>query len=145
MLLRILHGSGEVTEHTTFDRDVGFLQSALLHRGYEYPDTLARFDVFSFRSTGCEERAHCEAGITVEWPEGTFDGAATLVDLPEGQPFGRSAGSYIDNGAASGMVRFSVTPEVNAASTVLIVITLFLTALAMWLQNRSGQKAAELG
>ncbi|MDJ0942262.1 MAG: ABC transporter permease [Kiloniellales bacterium] len=43
------------------------------------------------------------------------------------------------------MVRFSVTPEVNAASTVLIVITLFLTALAMWLQNRSGQKAAELG
>ena len=43
------------------------------------------------------------------------------------------------------MVRFSVTPEVNAASTVLIVITLFLTALAMWLQNRSGQKAEELG
>ncbi len=43
------------------------------------------------------------------------------------------------------MVRFSVTPEVNAASTVLIVITLFLTALAMWLQNRSGQKAEDLG
>ncbi len=43
------------------------------------------------------------------------------------------------------MVRFSVTPEVNAASTVLIVITLVLTALAMWLQNRSGQKAEELG
>ena len=38
------------------------------------------------------------------------------------------------------MVRFSVTPEVNAASTVLIVITLALTAFAMWLQNRSNQK-----
>ena len=35
------------------------------------------------------------------------------------------------------MVRFSVTPEVNAASTVLIVITVVLTALAMWLQNKS--------
>ena len=34
------------------------------------------------------------------------------------------------------MVRFSVTPEVNAASTVLIVITLALTALALWMQNR---------
>ncbi len=34
------------------------------------------------------------------------------------------------------MVRFSVTPEVNAASTVLIVITLFLTAFALWVQNR---------
>lgn len=43
------------------------------------------------------------------------------------------------------MVRFSVTPEVNAASTVLIVITLFLTALAMWLQNRSGQKTEDPG
>ena len=38
------------------------------------------------------------------------------------------------------MVRFSVTPMINAASTVLIVITLLLTALAMWLQNRSQQK-----
>ncbi len=38
------------------------------------------------------------------------------------------------------MVRFSVTPEVNAASTVLIVITLVLTAIALWLQNRSGEK-----
>ena len=38
------------------------------------------------------------------------------------------------------MVRFSVTPEVNAASTVLIVLTLALTATAMWLQNRSGKK-----
>ena len=35
------------------------------------------------------------------------------------------------------MVRFSVTPEVNAASTVLIVITLFLTTLAMWIQSKS--------
>lgn len=34
------------------------------------------------------------------------------------------------------MVRFSVTPEVNAASTVLIVITLLLTAIALWLQQR---------
>jgi spermidine/putrescine transport system permease protein len=34
------------------------------------------------------------------------------------------------------MVRFSVTPEVNAASTILIVITLVLTALALWLQPR---------
>ncbi len=38
------------------------------------------------------------------------------------------------------MVRFSVTPEVNAASTVLIVITLFLTAIALWMQNRSNAK-----
>ncbi len=35
------------------------------------------------------------------------------------------------------MVRFSVTPEVNAASTVLIVITLFLTTLALWIQSKS--------
>ena len=35
------------------------------------------------------------------------------------------------------MVRFSVTPEINAASTVLIVITLLLTSIALWLQNRS--------
>lgn len=34
------------------------------------------------------------------------------------------------------MIRFSVTPEVNAASTVLIVITVFLTASAMWLQSK---------
>jgi len=33
------------------------------------------------------------------------------------------------------MVRFSVTPEVNAASTVLIVITIAATAMAMWLQS----------
>ncbi len=37
------------------------------------------------------------------------------------------------------MVRFSVTPEVNAASTVLIAITIALTAAAMWLQNRSAR------
>ena len=40
------------------------------------------------------------------------------------------------------MVRFSVTPEVNAASTVLIVITLLLTSLALWLQNRSQTRIA---
>ena len=38
------------------------------------------------------------------------------------------------------MVRFSVTPEVNAASTVLIVITVFLTAIAMWLQSKWADK-----
>lgn len=38
------------------------------------------------------------------------------------------------------MVRFSVTPEINAASTVLIVITLVLTTIALWLQSRAGQK-----
>lgn len=35
------------------------------------------------------------------------------------------------------MVRFSVTPEVNAASTALIAITILLTALALRLQNRN--------
>jgi len=35
------------------------------------------------------------------------------------------------------MVRFSVTPEVNAASTVLIVITLLLTVVALRMQNRN--------
>lgn len=34
------------------------------------------------------------------------------------------------------MLRFSVTPEVNAASTVLIVITLSLTLVAMIMQSR---------
>jgi spermidine/putrescine transport system permease protein len=34
------------------------------------------------------------------------------------------------------MLRFSVTPEVNAASTVLIVITLTLTLVAMIMQSR---------
>lgn len=35
------------------------------------------------------------------------------------------------------MVRFSVTPEVNAASTVLIAITLAVTVAALWLQGRT--------
>ena len=39
------------------------------------------------------------------------------------------------------MVRFSVTPEVNAASTVLIAITLILTTLAMRMQSRANRKA----
>ncbi len=38
------------------------------------------------------------------------------------------------------MVRQSVTPEVNAASTVLIVVTLTVTAIGMWFQSRSGKK-----
>ena len=38
------------------------------------------------------------------------------------------------------MVRFSVTPEVNAASTILIAITLLLTAAALWMQGRSGAR-----
>jgi spermidine/putrescine transport system permease protein len=33
------------------------------------------------------------------------------------------------------MVRFSVTPEVNAASTLLIVLTVVLTAIALRLQG----------
>jgi len=40
------------------------------------------------------------------------------------------------------MVRFSVTPEVNAASTVLIVLTLTLTMVAMAIQGRSGKHMA---
>jgi len=35
------------------------------------------------------------------------------------------------------MVRFSVTPEINAASTVLIVITIALTVIATLMQNRA--------
>lgn len=35
------------------------------------------------------------------------------------------------------MVRFSVTPEVNAASTVLIAITVVVTSLAMYIQTKS--------
>ena len=42
----------------------------------------------------------------------------------------------------SAMVRFSVTPEVNAASTVLIVLTVLLTAAALKLQ---GDPAATAG
>jgi spermidine/putrescine transport system permease protein len=38
------------------------------------------------------------------------------------------------------MLRFSVTPEVNAASTILILITVVLTVLTMWLQNRGLKK-----
>ena len=38
------------------------------------------------------------------------------------------------------MVRFSVTPEVNAASTVLIVITVVVTILGMRLQARNERK-----
>ena len=34
------------------------------------------------------------------------------------------------------MVRFSVTPEVNAASTILILMTVVLTAIALYLQNQ---------
>ena len=40
------------------------------------------------------------------------------------------------------MVRFSVTPEVNAASTVLIVLTLTLTVAALAIQGRSGKHMA---
>jgi spermidine/putrescine transport system permease protein len=35
------------------------------------------------------------------------------------------------------MVRFSVTPEVNAASTVLIVITVLVTSAAMYIQTKN--------
>ncbi len=33
------------------------------------------------------------------------------------------------------MLRFSVTPEVNAASTVLIVVTVILTAVGLQMQS----------
>ena len=39
------------------------------------------------------------------------------------------------------MVRFSVTPEVNAASTILIVLTVALTAIALRLQGTDVAKA----
>ncbi len=39
------------------------------------------------------------------------------------------------------MVRFSVTPEVNAASTILIVLTVVLTAVGLQLQAASEKKA----
>jgi spermidine/putrescine transport system permease protein len=35
------------------------------------------------------------------------------------------------------MLRFSVTPEVNAASTILIVVTVVLTAIGLQMQNQS--------
>lgn len=40
------------------------------------------------------------------------------------------------------MVRFSVTPAVNAASTLLILLTAGLTALALWLQGADIAKQA---
>jgi spermidine/putrescine transport system permease protein len=43
------------------------------------------------------------------------------------------------------MVRFSVTPEVNAASTVLIVITVIATVLAMRFQSPSRRAGGEEG
>ncbi len=43
------------------------------------------------------------------------------------------------------MVRFSVTPEVNAASTVLIVITVIATVLAMRFQSPSRRAAGKEG
>jgi spermidine/putrescine transport system permease protein len=39
------------------------------------------------------------------------------------------------------MLRFSVTPEVNAASTILIVVTVFVTFIGLQMQNRSEAKA----
>ncbi len=42
------------------------------------------------------------------------------------------------------MVRFSVTPEVNAASTVLIVITLALTATALIVQSRAQRRTSSV-
>ncbi|HVV34480.1 MAG TPA: ABC transporter permease [Vitreimonas sp.] len=39
------------------------------------------------------------------------------------------------------MLRFSVTPEVNAASTILIVVTIFFTFIGLQMQNRSEQQA----
>lgn len=39
------------------------------------------------------------------------------------------------------MVRFSVTPEVNAASTILIVLTVVLTAVGLQMQTASEKKA----
>ena len=39
------------------------------------------------------------------------------------------------------MVRFSVTPEVNAASTILIVLTVALTAIALRMQGADVARA----
>ncbi len=41
------------------------------------------------------------------------------------------------------MVRFSVTPEVNAASTMLILLTVVLTTIALKLQGRMGTLAQQ--
>ncbi len=38
------------------------------------------------------------------------------------------------------MIRFSVTPEVNAASAVLIAITLIMTSFALWFQSSNGNQ-----
>jgi spermidine/putrescine transport system permease protein len=38
------------------------------------------------------------------------------------------------------MLRFSVTPEVNAASTMLILLTIVLMALMMLMQGRAQKK-----
>jgi spermidine/putrescine transport system permease protein len=38
------------------------------------------------------------------------------------------------------MLRFSVTPEVNAASTVLIVVTVLLTAVGLQMQTQTAAK-----
>lgn len=43
------------------------------------------------------------------------------------------------------MVRFSVTPEVNAASTILIVLTVILTAVALKFQGNSAATAGHGG
>ena len=43
------------------------------------------------------------------------------------------------------MVRFSVTPEVNAASTILIVITVLLTFIALRLQGTDAARNAAGG
>lgn len=43
------------------------------------------------------------------------------------------------------MVRFSVTPEVNAASTILIVLTVILTALALKVQGSTAATAGHGG
>jgi spermidine/putrescine transport system permease protein len=39
------------------------------------------------------------------------------------------------------MVRFSVTPEVNAASTILIFVTIFFTFIGLQMQNRAEEQA----
>ena len=41
------------------------------------------------------------------------------------------------------MLRFSVTPEVNAASTILIVVTVIITAIGLQMQNQSEQDKAK--
>ena len=40
------------------------------------------------------------------------------------------------------MVRFSVTPEVNAASTILIIVTIFSVGTALLLQKESLKRAS---